>query len=61
MEQNLSVQRASILYGVPITTLKERIKGGIFVDVVKAGPTTLFSQEQEAILSRHINTMVELG
>ena len=60
VEQNLSVQRAAILYGVPITTLKERIKDGISVDVVKSSPTPLFSQEQEATLSRHTNTMIEL-
>ncbi|XP_056006761.1 uncharacterized protein LOC130050562 [Ostrea edulis] len=46
---------------VPITTLKDRIKGHIDVDTVKSGPSLLFSQEQEALLSQHINAMAELG
>jgi hypothetical protein len=61
VEKGIPVQRAALTHGVPITTLKDRIKGRVNVDAVKSGPSPLFSQEQEALLSQHINTMAELG
>jgi hypothetical protein len=61
LEQGIPIQRAAQNYGVPITTLKDRVKGRVNVDTVKSGPPPYFTQEQEALLSQHINTMAELG
>lgn len=46
---------------VPITTLKDRVRGRVNIDVLKSGPAPMFTQEQEAILAAHLNTMGEVG
>ncbi|KAJ8313688.1 hypothetical protein KUTeg_008249 [Tegillarca granosa] len=61
IEHSLPVQRAANQFGVPITTLKDRVKSRINIDVVKSGPDPIFSLEQEALLANHVDTMAELG
>jgi hypothetical protein len=61
LEHAIPIQRVAQNYGVPITTLKDRVKGRVNVDTVKSGSFPYFTQEQEALLSQHINTMAELG
>lgn len=60
-ECKLSVRKASVTYGIPKTTLLDRLSGRIDIDVVKPGTSPLFSQEQEALLARHLQTMSEVG
>ncbi|KAJ8318868.1 hypothetical protein KUTeg_003959, partial [Tegillarca granosa] len=57
----LPVQRAANQFGVPITTLKDRVKSRININVVKSGPDPIFSLEQGALLADHVDTMAELG
>ena len=49
------------LFGVPKSTLMDRLHGRISLDVVKSGPLPLFSDEQEALLTGHLKTMAEVG
>ncbi|XP_060602824.1 uncharacterized protein LOC132755901 [Ruditapes philippinarum] len=60
-ENAVSIRKASALYGVPKTTLIDRLSGKVHVDCVTTGAPTLFAQEQEALLARHIKTMAEVG
>ncbi|XP_053402828.1 uncharacterized protein LOC128558062 [Mercenaria mercenaria] len=60
-EHHLPVERVAKQFGIPITTLKDRIRGKTSVDVLKSGTPPLFSQEQEAFLSQHLITMAEIG
>jgi hypothetical protein len=61
IEQNLPVERVAKKFGIPITTLKDRVRGRISIDTVRSGPQTSFTQEQEAFLSQHLLTMAEMG
>ena len=45
----------------PINTLKDRVKGKINVDVVKSGPSPVFNEEQETLLSQALSIMAEIG
>lgn len=55
------VERAADRFSVPITTLKDRVKGRVAVETVRSGPKAVFTQEQEAPLTSHLNTMAEVG
>lgn len=57
----MSIRNASLTYGVPKTTLIDRLHGRISVDVVKSGPSPIFTQEQEALLAKHLECMAEVG
>ena len=46
---------------MPNTTLIDRMHGRISVDVVESGTPPLFSEEQEALLAGHVQTMAEVG
>ena len=60
-DNTMSIRRAAETYGVPKTTLIDRLHGRINVDVLKSGTPPLFSEEQEALLSGHLKTMAEVG
>lgn len=57
----VSIQRAAKSYGVPVSTLKDRVYGIVPVHNAKSGRTQLFSKEQESLLASHLNTMAEIG
>jgi hypothetical protein len=61
IDDGLPVQQAAKKYMVPITTLKDRVRVRVDIDVLKSGPAPMFTQEQEAILAAHLNTMGEVG
>lgn len=61
LEQNVSVKRASITYGVPQTTLRQRVLGRINPDTTSSGPSPVLSQEEEAIFVEHLKCMAQLG
>ncbi|XP_060571782.1 uncharacterized protein LOC132729962, partial [Ruditapes philippinarum] len=61
MQSEMSIRKASRFFGVPYTTLNDRVAGRVDVDVIKSGTSPLFSQEQEALLSGHLKTMSEIG
>ena len=60
-DEKIPVERAAKRFGVPITTLKERVRGKVHVDTVKSGPSPMFNLEQEAFLCKHLSTMAEIG
>ena len=60
-EEKIPVERAAKRFGVPINTLKDRVRGRVSVDTVKSGPSPLFSLEQETLLCNHLSTMAEIG
>ncbi len=57
----LPVQRAAQLFGVPITTLKDRVCGRVPLHSVKSGPEPLFSMEEEHDLVQQISYTGSLG
>ena len=60
-EEDCPIERAAKRFGVPITTLKDRVKGRISIDTVRSGPSTAFSLEDEDVLHRHLKVMAEVG
>lgn len=50
----MSVHGATKRFGVPLTTLKDRVDG-------RVGAATLFNQEQESNIVEHVKTMSEIG
>lgn len=61
VEDGVSVERAAKMFAVPITTLKDRVKGRVDIDTLRSGLHTLFTLEQEAFLASHLQTMAEVG
>ena len=57
----MSILRAAETYGVPKTTLTDRLHGRINVDVVKSATSPLFSEKQEAFLAGHLQIIAEVG
>ncbi|XP_045199039.2 uncharacterized protein LOC123553374 [Mercenaria mercenaria] len=60
-ENGTPIKTAARQYGVPHSTLRDRVKGRIDPEALKPGPAPLFSQEQEAKFVDHIKTMAQLG
>ena len=61
IEEGCPVERAARRFSVPITTLKDRVNGRVDLDTVKSGPSTIFTQEEEVFLQRHLHVMTEVG
>ena len=61
IDNDMSIRKASQSFGVPKSTLMDRLHGRVSLDVVKSGPLPLFSDEQEALLTGHLKTMAEVG
>lgn len=61
LEEGIPVERAAKRYNVPITTLKDRVRGKVDIDTTRSGPRTVFSQTQEAYHARHLIVMGEVG
>lgn len=61
MQIGVLIERVAKTFAVPISTLKDRVKGRIHVDIVKSGPQPLFSLDQERLLADHLSTMAEVG
>jgi hypothetical protein len=61
IEDGLAVERAAKRFSVPISTLKDRVRGRVDLDTVRSGPATVLNQEQEALLAGHLQTMAEVG
>ena len=48
-------------FGVPLSTLRDRVDGRVHIDCCQAGVPSLFSQEEESFLVEHVKTMAEIG
>lgn len=60
-EAKMPIKTAARQFGVPQTTLRDRVLDRIDPDTVSSGPQALFSQEEEAVFVDHIKAMAELG
>ncbi|XP_060572341.1 uncharacterized protein LOC132730435 isoform X3 [Ruditapes philippinarum] len=61
VEGELSVRKASKVYGVPMQTLRDRVLGHIEPDTTRSGPGPLLSEFEEAKLVDHIKDMAYVG
>ncbi|KAH3853154.1 hypothetical protein DPMN_095676 [Dreissena polymorpha] len=57
IEDGTHVEREEKMFSVPITTLKDRVKGSVEINILWSGSPTLLSQEQNAILANRMHTM----
>lgn len=55
------MKRAARQYGVPVQTLRDRVKGSVDPFNFKQGKETSFTIEEELTLVEHIETMAQLG
>ena len=46
-EEKLPVQQAANIYGVPISTLKDKVHGRVSINTTKSGPVNVLSLYQE--------------
>ena len=60
-EDNIPVYRASKIYGVPLTTLRDRVDSRVSVDSVKNGPAPLLSLSEEQLLVEHVKGLARVG
>ncbi|KAJ8306058.1 hypothetical protein KUTeg_016603 [Tegillarca granosa] len=60
-DKGVSVESAARKCGVPVTTLKDRVRGRINIETIKSGPSPLFSLDEELNFFNHINIMAEIG
>ncbi|XP_064611321.1 uncharacterized protein LOC135475379 isoform X2 [Liolophura sinensis] len=59
--ENMPVQTAAKTFGVPSTTLRDRVRGNVNLESVRPGPSSLLSIEQEMTLVDHISYMASIG
>jgi hypothetical protein len=57
----MPIKSAARQYGVPHSTLRDRVKGRIDPETLKPGPAPLLSQEEELNFVDHIKAMASLG
>ncbi|KAJ8317134.1 hypothetical protein KUTeg_005038 [Tegillarca granosa] len=60
-EDKISVHGAAKRFGVPVTTLRDRVDGRIHIDCCTIGAPPLFTLDQEAAIFNHIKIMSEIG
>lgn len=56
-----SVRKTAIQFGIPVQTLRDRVKGIIDPLKVSCGRETVFSHEEELALIEHVEVLAELG
>jgi hypothetical protein len=57
----MSVHVAAKMFGVPLTTLRDRVDGRVHIDCCQAGVPSLFRQDEESFLVEHVKTIARLG
>ncbi|VDI07597.1 Hypothetical predicted protein [Mytilus galloprovincialis] len=60
-EDNVSIRRASITYGVPFQTLRDRITGIVDPECCTMGNGPFFTLDEESRLVSHLKEMAQLG
>ena len=60
VREGMSQKRAAKLYGVPRTTLNDKIRG-VAPEVGKSGPATVLNTNEETLLANHIKNMAMAG
>ncbi|KAK3085026.1 hypothetical protein FSP39_023051, partial [Pinctada imbricata] len=60
-EEKMSVLGAARQFGVPVQTLRDRVKGHIDIDTVKSGKSPVLSEVEEALIVDFLKQMASLG
>ena len=60
-DDNIPVQRAANMFGVPVTTFKDRVHGRVSLTATRPGPHPLLSKAQEAQLVQHLKDTAAVG
>ncbi|XP_060608143.1 tigger transposable element-derived protein 1-like [Ruditapes philippinarum] len=60
-DQGVAVKRAALQFGIPVQTLRDRVKGYIDPVHFKKTKETCFRDDEELTLVEHVETMAELG
>ncbi|KAK0048493.1 Jerky protein [Biomphalaria pfeifferi] len=60
-DSSISVNAAAKLFGVPLTTLRDRVDGRISIDTTRPGPPLLMTDEEEAHIAHFLFTMARYG
>jgi hypothetical protein len=60
-EMKMPFKSAARQFGIPQTTLRDRVLGRIDPETTSSGPQSLLSQYEEAIFVEHIKGMAQLG
>ena len=61
IKETISANRAAIRYGVPVTTLKDRISGRISLSTTSGGQYPLLSKSEEKDIADHVHYMASVG
>ena len=61
IKKKISANRAAISYGVPVTTLKDRISGRISLSTTSGGQYPLLSKSEEKDIVDHVHYMASVG
>ncbi|KAK3787621.1 hypothetical protein RRG08_034323 [Elysia crispata] len=60
-DSSISVNAAAKQYGVPLTTLRDRVDGRISIDTTRPGPPLLLAKDEEAEIVQFLHTMARYG
>ncbi|RUS85568.1 hypothetical protein EGW08_006651 [Elysia chlorotica] len=60
-DSSISVNAAAKQYGVPLTTLRDRVDGRISIDTTRPGPPLLLAKDEEAEIVHFLHTMARYG
>ena len=60
VKSGMSIQKAAKLYGVPRSTLGDKVRG-VVPEVGKSGPGTVLTSWEEDMLVNHIKAMAAVG
>ena len=58
-EDKVSVRRASALYGVPVQTLRDRVKGKVDPECVSSGRSPVLDMYEESKIVQHVKTTAD--
>ena len=61
LSKEMSAYKASKVYGIPKSTLMDRLKGRVDSETLSSGPPPMFTLEQESKLVDHVKKMASLG
>lgn len=60
-DSSISVNAAAKQYGVPLTTLRDRVDGRISIDTTRPGPPLLMAKDEESEIAHFLHTMARYG
>ena len=56
-----SIRATSVKYGIPYTTLNDKVFGRVPLKISKPGPSAYLTEEQETRLADYLLTMAKIG